>query len=118
MLASAADGLFLKCDSEPIEVALRLQPYRLIDDLLENAIEGLEDDLVDEILEDGARCLPLLLAVLRGMPNDSLPDGHPAPVACSLALIGQIGDPASVPDLIDAAFRWRMRKSPAPRCGH
>ena len=104
LLASAADGLFLKRDSEPIEVALRLQPYRLIDDLLENAIEGLEDDLVDEILEDGARCLPLLLAVLRGMPNDSLPDGHPAPVVCSLALIGQIGDPASVPDLIDCCI--------------
>ena len=105
---------------EPEDVSDRLRPYRLIDDLLETAEDGLNKDLVDGILEDGARCTPLLLGVLRAMTTGSLPEGNPAPVVSSLALLGEIGDPAVLPELIEcypvddddieAAAHWAVKR--------
>src|ERR1035438_6536981 len=46
-----AKALFEKRRDEPEEVSQRLRPYRLVDDLLEMAEDGLHRDLVDEILE-------------------------------------------------------------------
>jgi hypothetical protein len=86
---------------EPEDVSERLRPYRLIDDLLETADDGLEAELVDGILEDGARCVPLLVGVLRAMATGSLPGNNQLPVICSLALLGEIGDPAALPELIE-----------------
>jgi hypothetical protein len=86
---------------EPEEVSQRLRPYRLVDDLLETADDGLDAELVDGILEDGARCLPLLVGVLRAMATGSLPGGRSASVVSSLALLGEIGDPAVLPELIE-----------------
>jgi len=96
-----ADELYEKRRDEPEELSQRLRPHRLADDLLEEAEEGLDEDLVDAILEDGARCLPLLIGVLRAMATESLPGDDPAPVVCSLALLGEIGDTAVLPDLIE-----------------
>jgi tetratricopeptide (TPR) repeat protein len=96
-----AQSLFEKRRDEPEEVSERLRPYRLVDDLLERAGDGLDRELVDEILENGARCLPLLAGVLRAMAAGSLPGDAPAPIIASLALLGEIGDPAVLPELIE-----------------
>jgi hypothetical protein len=101
MLATAAGELLEKRRDEPEEVSQRLRPYRLVDDLLEDAEAGLDAELVDGILEDGARCGPLLIGVLRAMAAGSLPGDDPAPVVASLALLGEIGDPAVLPELIE-----------------
>jgi len=100
-LQVVAAQLLEKRRDEPPEVSDRLRPYRLVDDLLEEAEDGLDHDLVDGILEDGARCGPLLVGVLRAMATGSLPKGDPAPIVSSLALLGEIGDPAVLPELIE-----------------
>ncbi|HUD99303.1 MAG TPA: SEC-C domain-containing protein [Bryobacteraceae bacterium] len=86
---------------EPVEVSERLRPHRLIDDLLEWAPDGLDEELVDAILEEGARATPLLIGVLRAMATESLPGDDTPPTVCSLALLGEIGDPAVLPELIE-----------------
>jgi hypothetical protein len=105
---------------EPEEVSERLRPYRLVDDVLEAAGDGLDAELVDAILEDGARCGPLLIGVLRAMATGALPKGDPAPIVASLALLGEIGDPAVLPELIEclsvndediqAAANWAVKR--------
>jgi len=119
-LEATADLFHESRRDEPDEVSQRLRPYRLVDDLLETAEDGLNEDLVDGILEDSARCGPLLLGVLRAMANGSLPKGNPAAVVCSLALLGEIGDPAMLPELIEcypvddediqAAAHWALKR--------
>jgi hypothetical protein len=96
-----ADRLYEQRQNEPEEVSERLRPYRLIDDVLEVAGDGLDHDLVDGILEDGARSVPLLIGVLRAMARESLPGNDLVPAAYSLALLGEIGDPAVLPDLVE-----------------
>ncbi len=86
---------------EPEEVSERLRPHRLVDDLLEWATNGLDEELVDAILEEGARATPLLIGVLRAMATESLPGDDTPPTVCSLALLGEIGDPAVLPELIE-----------------
>ena len=66
-LEATADLFHESRRDEREEVSERLRPYRLVDDLLETADDGLDKDLVDGILEDGARCGPLLVGVLRAM---------------------------------------------------
>lgn len=119
-LLATADLFHQSRRDEPDEVSQRLRPYRLVDDLLETAEDGLNEDLVDGILEDRARCGPLLVGVLRAMANGSLPEGSPAPIVCSLALLGEIGDPAVLPELIEcdavedediqAAAHWALKR--------
>jgi hypothetical protein len=50
---------------EPADVTALLHPYRLIDELLESAREGLHAELVDEIVADGTRTVLLLVGVLH-----------------------------------------------------
>ena len=110
---------------EPDEVTQRVRPYRLIDDVLAEAKDGLAGDLVDGILEDGARCLPLLVGVLRAMATGSLPGHDPSPIISSLALLGEIGDPAVLPEIIEcysldeegirAAAHWALKRIAARR---
>jgi hypothetical protein len=120
-LEATADLFHESRRDEREEVSERLRPYRLVDDLLETADDGLDKDLVDGILEDGARCGPMLVGVLRAMATGSLPEGSPAPVVCSLALLGEIGDPAVLPELIEcfavededdiqAAAHWAVKR--------
>jgi len=126
-LESTADLFHESRRDEPEDVSDRLRPYRLIDDLLETAEDGLNGDLVDGILEDGARCGPLLIGVLRAMATGTLPGGNPAPVVCSLALLGEIGDPAVLPELIEcypveeqaiqAAAHWALKRIASRRPG-
>ena len=120
VLSQAAEQLHAKRREEPEEVSRRLRPYRLVDDLLETAEDGLDAELVDGILEDGARCLPLLVGVLRAMATKSLPGDDAPPAVSGLALIGEIGDPAVLPELIECysvnhddiqeAAHWAVRR--------
>jgi len=100
-LETAAAGFGEEGPDEPEEVRVRLQPHRLIDDLLETADDGLDEELVDKILRSGERCLPLLIGVLRAMATGSLPENESAAAVCSLALLGEIRDPAVLPELIE-----------------
>lgn len=100
-LAAMADQFREKQCDEPEEVSRRLRPHRLIEDLLEEAVEGLDEETVDRILADGASLVPLLTGVLRAMATGSLGPDESASVVCSLALLGEIGDPAALPELIE-----------------
>ena len=120
MLTEAAAQFREGRAGEPEDVTERLRPYRSIDDLLELAPEGLDAELVDGILEEGARCGPLLVGVLRAMATGTMVGGDPSPVICSLALLGEIGDPAVLPELIEcynledegiqAATHWAIKR--------
>ena len=100
-LEDAAEALEVQSGDESEDVARRLKPHRLIDELLEMAPDGLDPELVDEIVEEGAGCVPLLIGVLRAMVADELPGGDTAPGAAAVALLGEIGDPAAVPEVIE-----------------
>ncbi len=78
-----------------------LRPYRLIHELQEAPEDGLDRAVVDRILEHGARCVPLLIGVLRGWAEGDLPAGDDFPAEASLALLGEIGDPAALPALLE-----------------
>jgi tetratricopeptide (TPR) repeat protein len=86
---------------EPAEVTALLRPHRLIDELLESAAEGLDPELVDQIVAEGVRSAPLLIGVLRAMATGMLPPDDPSPAAASVALLGEIGDPAAAPGMIE-----------------
>ena len=88
-------------DDEPLEITERLKPHRLVQDLLEQAEAGLDRELVDAIVQDGKRCAPLLIGVIRAtLTNPSWDEGFPA-AAPSVAILGQIGDPAVLRELLE-----------------
>ena len=87
--------------TEPAEVTALLRPHRLIDELLESARDGLDPELVDQIVAEGVRSVPLLIGVLRAMATDMLPPDDPSPAAASVALLGEIGDPAAAAEIIE-----------------
>jgi hypothetical protein len=86
---------------EPRKVTDRLRPYRLIHELQVSPPDGAAHELVDRIVEEGESCWPLLVGVLRGWYNDQLPDGVDGPAIASLALLGEIGNPAALPALVE-----------------
>jgi hypothetical protein len=61
----------------------------------------LDRELVDHNVEHGAECGPLLIGVLRGWFANILPEGEDFPAEASLALLGEIGDPAALPALVE-----------------
>jgi len=122
VLAVAAEHLYAKRPSEPEDVSRRLAPHRLIDDVLELGDDGLDPGTVDDILAEGVRCQPLLLGILRGMADGNVDSG---PAIYSLALLGEIGDPAVLPEIVECltvddddisntAF-WALRRIAARR---
>jgi tetratricopeptide (TPR) repeat protein len=100
-LENTVEALEEQTEDESEEAARQLKPYRLIDELLEMAPDGLDPELVDDIVEDGARCTPLLIGVLRAMVTGGLPEGDSSPAAAAVALLGEIGDPALLPEVVE-----------------
>jgi SEC-C motif-containing protein len=90
-------------DSEPPEVTAELKAYRLIHELEEALGNQLERELVDAILAERDACRPLLIGVLRGLAEGELPDGGEMMGEAALALLGEIGDPDSLPALVQFA---------------
>lgn len=88
-------------ESEPRRVSDILLPYRLIHELQMAPSGRLDRQAVDEIVECGGACVPLLIGVLRGWAEDELPENVDFPAEASLALLGEIGDPAALPALVE-----------------
>ena len=101
---------------EPEAVARELQPHRLLHELFVAGLDAIDASLIDRVLARGADCAPLLLGVLNAYGEDLLNDTGDGMVVRSLALLGEIGDPAAlsalarfVPledDTIGGAARW------------
>jgi hypothetical protein len=83
--------------AEPESVTRELEPHRLVHQLFAAGIEAVEPALIDRIVARGAECAPLLLGVLNACGEDLLHETDDALVARSLALLGEIGDPAALP---------------------
>jgi Protein of unknown function (DUF2384) len=87
--------------SQPQRAADVLRPYRLIHELQVAPAGRLDRKLVDLIVEPGAECGLLLIGVLRDWIEERLPEGEDFPAEASLALLGEIGDPATLPELLE-----------------
>ena len=108
-------------------VTRELQPHRLLHELFVAGLDAIDASLIDRVLARGADCAPLLLGVLNAYGEDLLNDTGDGMVVRSLALLGEIGDPAAlsalarfVPledDTIGGAARWAFlriaRRRPA-----
>jgi len=111
---------------EPEAVTHELEPHRLVHELFIAGLDPIEPSLIDRVLARGADTAPLLLGVLNAYGEDILEDTDDGLVTRSLALLGEIGDPAFLPALarfvpledetIGGAARWAFlriaRRSP------
>ena len=101
---------------EPEAVTRELEPHRLLHELFVAGLDPIDASLIDRVLARGADCYPLLMGVLNAYGEDLLADTDDGLVVRSLALLGEIGDPAAlsalakfVPledDAIGGAARW------------
>jgi hypothetical protein len=80
---------------EPERVTSLLLPYRLIQEVIDRAVEGMSRDWVDRILARGGACVPLLIGVVRGWARDDAWDDSSSATA-ALALLGEIGEQAAM----------------------
>jgi hypothetical protein len=124
---AAIAGPRLVPDSEPEAVTRELEPHRLLHELFAAGLDAIDASLIDRLLARGADCAPLLLGVLNAYGEDLLEDAGDGLVVRSLALLGEIGDPASLSALarfvpledetIGGAARWAFlriaRRRPA-----
>ena len=79
---------------QPIE---RVRRYFLLSDL----VDGLSKEQVDSILSDGPAMAPLLIGALRGWAQGLIHEDFATLAKNSLALLGEIGDPAALPYLFE-----------------
>jgi hypothetical protein len=86
---------------EPETATRELLPYRLIYELYDHSGDVLDASTVDAILQNAERCAPLLTGILNQWGEGLLPPDHYSEVERSLALLGEIGDPAALPTLLD-----------------
>jgi hypothetical protein len=110
---------------EPDSVTLELEPHRLLHELFVAGLDPIEASLIDRVVARGPDCAPLLLGVLNAYGEDLLDDTDDGLVVRSLALLGEIGDPAAldalarfVPledDTIGGAARWAFLRIAARR---
>jgi hypothetical protein len=84
---------------EPAEVTARLQPHLLLLEVQANGI--LEPATVDTVLQAGSSMVPLLVGVLRSWVCGALGEEDTRIVENSTALLGEIGDPSVIPELLD-----------------
>jgi hypothetical protein len=112
---------------EPEAVTRELEPHRLLHELFVAGLDAIDAPLIDRVLARGADCYPLVMGVLNVYGEDLLHDTDDGLVVRSLALLGEIGDPAAlsalakfVPledDTIGGAARWAFlriaRRRPA-----
>jgi hypothetical protein len=124
---AAIAGPSLVPDSEPEAVTLELEPHSLLHELFAAGLDAIDASLIDRVLARGAVCAPLLLGVLNAYGEDLLEDTDDGLVVRSLALLGEIGDPAALSALarfvpledetIGGAARWAFlriaRRRPA-----
>lgn len=101
VLAVLVEALHRQRSEEPIEVEEELLPHRLIHDLREFRDDVLDPTVVDSIIEQGARCEPLLLGILKEFGADQLTDDDYRMVERALVLLGEIGNPPVLPAITE-----------------
>ncbi len=82
------------------ELRGRLLPYQLLNDLQRHAAEGLEDGLLEELLSQSERLLPVWLAALKEwaeLPSTLQPEAF----GMILALIGETAGPEYLDGLLE-----------------
>ncbi len=87
--------------TEPPSVTDRLRPHRLVHELHYPPAAGVRPEVVEQILAYRDLCRPLLLGTLRGWGLRSFQDGHDFPAEAALALLGEIGDLATLPAVLE-----------------
>jgi hypothetical protein len=82
-------------------VSMELEPHRLIHQLREAGDEPLPRELVDGILARAADCAPMLLGILKDYGEEFIPEDDDPMVLRALALLGEIGDPATLAEITE-----------------
>ncbi|HEY2016448.1 MAG TPA: SEC-C domain-containing protein [Bryobacteraceae bacterium] len=90
---------------EAAEVANELEPYRLMAKLYDSWDDLLDRSVVDDILRNADVCAPLLRGVLKEWGEGLLAEEDQLVVERALVLLGEIGDPAILPDLTEFLIR-------------
>src|SRR5713101_7988948 len=98
-----ADVFRERRDLEPVEVTAHLRPHRLIQQLQE--LTDVDAQLVDALVGEGKVIVPLLVGVLRGWAQNFLPEDDESVVENALAVLGEIGDAAAIPHLLEFIVR-------------
>ena len=94
------------CASNPPDAVTReLEPHRLIFQLCDSWDDLMDPGVVDAILRNGEACAPLLLGILEEWGQDLLTDDDRPVVERALALLGEIGDPAALPAILEFLVR-------------
>jgi hypothetical protein len=99
VLEMQADSLRSQRDLEPSAVTSRLRPLRLMHQLQHTPFP--EAGLVDAVVQEGESVVPLLIGVLRGWVQDIVPEEDVFVAANSTALLGEIGEAAAIPSLLE-----------------
>ena len=85
---------------DPPDVAKRLLPYRLLNQLQQRDLEQRQFGVVDECLKNAKQCLPLWHAALRETMR-SFDEGEEDFIGAVIALIGETDRPDAVDDLLE-----------------
>jgi hypothetical protein len=86
---------------ESDEAARELEPHRLIYHLRLAGPEPIEEEFVDRILDLSPECTPLLLGILREWGEGSYQNAGATTTLRALALLGEMGDPAVLPEIFE-----------------
>ncbi|MBI3684609.1 MAG: SEC-C domain-containing protein [Acidobacteria bacterium] len=95
------EDLALEPPAEPPDVTRKLLPYRLIQNVIDPPLEGLSPEMVDAIIQQGERCAPLLISLIRGYANGTEFGIDQFTVEAALALIGEGAGPDTMDALIE-----------------
>ena len=104
LMVAAVEDARMKKNPDPPEIAERLLPYRLLNDLQRQAPYGVEAGTLGEIIEHASVCAPLFHGALREWARLPGPDPLDHDFARILiAILGEIGGPDIIGDLLETA---------------
>jgi tetratricopeptide (TPR) repeat protein len=98
-LQALIDHLEAQPRTEPPEIATELEPHRLIHQLREAGADALATEVTRAILARAEACGPMLMGILKEFGEDLLEHDDDAMVMRALALLGEMGDPAALPEI-------------------
>jgi hypothetical protein len=98
-LQALIDHLEEKPRFEPPDVAAELEPHRLIHQLRETGADALATDVTRGILARAETCGPMLLGILKEFGEDLLERDDDPMVVRALALLGEMGNWAALPEI-------------------
>jgi len=101
MLARSED-LDLKPSIDPPDVADRLRPYRLLNDVQRDAPDDVPEETLRKIMEHASECAPLFRSAIRQWAREEEVLDFRS-LCLLIAISGEIGGPELADDLIDLA---------------